>query len=388
MTKITILALDATRSGGAGVYTGQLAIQLAEQGHQITVVCHDASEEVRNGCAIKKIARPKKHWPLGAWRISAVLQLFEYWQALKSLQLGQTDIVIGSAQPMVVIYFMLFPRSRLIYIPHSMIAPIELASYSYAGWLQRWSMITVYRLMERFCLKKATATIRFTQSAANALIHYYGKPVGNKILVMPMPIDMPTHIPEKIAHTEIRLLSVGRLIASKNLGFLLHSLSALPQSGWHLDIVGDGPDRAMLSELAQSLGLAKLVKFHGHQENVTDHYVNADLFVFPSLLESHAIVIVEAMSNALPVLAFQSDGQRYINVNHELIEDGQTGLLATSEEQFSALLQQACLGKIPLRELGLAARQAVIDKNAWQQHGRAMAELIESVRETQHQINF
>ncbi len=61
MARIHILALDATRQGGAGVYTENLASQLAQSGHCVTLICHDASEKVRHGCSVLVIPRPAKN---------------------------------------------------------------------------------------------------------------------------------------------------------------------------------------------------------------------------------------------------------------------------------------------------------------------------------------
>lgn len=47
MADIHILALNANRQGGAGVYTRSFIRALATRGHTITLICHKASDEVK-----------------------------------------------------------------------------------------------------------------------------------------------------------------------------------------------------------------------------------------------------------------------------------------------------------------------------------------------------
>jgi glycosyltransferase involved in cell wall biosynthesis len=72
-----------------------------------------------------------------------------------------------------------------------------------------------------------------------------------------------------------------------------------------LVLVGDGEDRVPLVELTRALGLEGSVSFVGERphEDVIRFMRAADLFVLPSLVESFGIVLVEAMSCGLPVVA-------------------------------------------------------------------------------------
>jgi glycosyltransferase involved in cell wall biosynthesis len=71
-------------------------------------------------------------------------------------------------------------------------------------------------------------------------------------------------------------------------------------------VVGDGPERNRLEQLARSLGIEKAVFFCGwlsHAE-VFRHLRSADVFVFPSLRDNGAGVVFEALgTGAVPVVA-------------------------------------------------------------------------------------
>lgn len=120
------------------------------------------------------------------------------------------------------------------------------------------------------------------------------------------------------------LLTVGRLSAEKGHADLLRALSILTRRGnppGRLLIVGDGPERLALQQLAIGIGIEHLVVFAGHQSNVQPYYGLADLLVLPSHSEGSPNVVLEALAAGLPILATAVGGVPEI-LTHE-----QTGLL-------------------------------------------------------------
>ena len=102
----------------------------------------------------------------------------------------------------------------------------------------------------------------------------------------------------------IKLLFVGRLVPHKGADMLIEALARLPLLDLELTIVGDGPERAPLEELADSWELRDRVTFTGHlsREAVSKHYNSSDLFCFPSVRESSGTVVLEAMAAGLPCI--------------------------------------------------------------------------------------
>jgi len=128
--------------------------------------------------------------------------------------------------------------------------------------------------------------------------------------------------------------SVGRLAAVKNYALLLHAVARLPDaSSWRLILIGDGPERAALSQLAARLGLEDRVEFRGHREDVPQLLQQLDVFVLPSLSEGMSNTVLEAMAAGLPVLASDVGG------NPELIESERSGVLFPSGD-VTALTEQ------------------------------------------------
>lgn len=119
------------------------------------------------------------------------------------------------------------------------------------------------------------------------------------------------------------LLYVGRLGREKNLRFLVRAMHLLAQreTRFRLVIVGRGPMRA---ELAADLPNAH---FTGSVEGpeLSRWYASADLFVFPSQIETFGNVVLEAFASGLPVVGVDAGGVG------ELVTSGVNGLLASAQ---------------------------------------------------------
>ena len=106
---------------------------------------------------------------------------------------------------------------------------------------------------------------------------------------------------------KLELIFVGGLVPRKACDLALRAAAPLLQRDLaRFTVVGDGPERHGLEQLARSLGIEKVVLFCGwlsHAE-VLRHLRSADVFVFPSLRDNGAGVVFEALgSGAVPVVA-------------------------------------------------------------------------------------
>jgi glycosyltransferase involved in cell wall biosynthesis len=102
----------------------------------------------------------------------------------------------------------------------------------------------------------------------------------------------------------VRLAWAGRLVAGKGLEAVVGAMAAEP--ALELEILGDGPDRDRLVELASRSGAGDRIRWSGHiAERATylDHLAAADAFVFPSPAEGFPKVLLDAFAVGLPVLA-------------------------------------------------------------------------------------
>ena len=103
-----------------------------------------------------------------------------------------------------------------------------------------------------------------------------------------------------------RFLAVGRF-SPKHKGFDLliqaFTLFAQKNKEWQLDIVGDGPEKDMLQQMIHEHQLDKRITLHPFTHEIQKYYSSASVYVLSSRWEGMPLVLVEAMSHGLPVIA-------------------------------------------------------------------------------------
>jgi len=103
---------------------------------------------------------------------------------------------------------------------------------------------------------------------------------------------------------ETILLYVGRLSNEKQLDKIRAVLTTVP--GTRLALVGDGPARADLARHFAGTPTTFLGYLRG--EELYSAYASADIFVFPSAMETFGLVLIEAMASGLPVVTSRVGG--------------------------------------------------------------------------------
>jgi glycosyltransferase involved in cell wall biosynthesis len=122
-------------------------------------------------------------------------------------------------------------------------------------------------------------------------------------------------------------------------------------------LVGDGPERARLEQLAQDLGVSGQVIFAGYQSDPSPYYDAMDLFVLPSRSEGLSISLLEAMAAGVPVAVTD------VGENKAVIEDGRCGLvLPDDEEDWKSALTPAMADLPRLAAMAGAARARVRER--------------------------
>ena len=121
------------------------------------------------------------------------------------------------------------------------------------------------------------------------------------------PRDAPDLNPEQ----PLRLSFVGRLVALKGVDMLLEAAAPLLKAGGAtLDLIGDGPERARLQSLIESLGLTASVRMEGWIDHAKlgPRLRESDLFVFPSIREFGGGAVLEAMALGVPPVVLDHGG--------------------------------------------------------------------------------
>ena len=153
----------------------------------------------------------------------------------------------------------------------------------------------------------------------------------------------------------IRIGVVSRLIQQKGVDVLLRAFALLKADHQQADllVVGDGPARASLEDLAQSLELSDRVKFLGYRRDVSTIMRELDVVAFPTHGEGFGLVVLEAWAWAKPVVASA------VTSLPEIIEDERSGLLVPvgNEHALAAALSRLIQDAGLRRALGENGRQ-------------------------------
>jgi len=120
------------------------------------------------------------------------------------------------------------------------------------------------------------------------------------------------------------LLLVGNDLRKKGLACVIEALALLSDATTFVAVVGHVGQRAVWEAMARDLGVGSQLHFLGMREDVGVAYIAADILVHPTLEDTYAMVVLEAMSHALPVIVSQAD---YCGISAELRHDVNACLL-------------------------------------------------------------
>jgi glycosyltransferase involved in cell wall biosynthesis len=126
---------------------------------------------------------------------------------------------------------------------------------------------------------------------------------------------------------------VGRMTGVKDTDAVLEIVAATRERGVPavLCMVGDGPDRERLEQVAHDLGIARSTYFVGYQEDVAGYYRLFDAFLLPSVNEGTPVSAIEALASGTPVVATRVGGVPDVvteGVDGFLVDPGDTDAAA------------------------------------------------------------
>lgn len=132
------------------------------------------------------------------------------------------------------------------------------------------------------------------------------------------------------------LISISRLSEEKGLDKAINAVAYCIKKGLKINyhIIGDGPDKEILQNLTENLNIGKNVFFYGETVNPYRYIPNADLLLFPSVHEAAGLIIEEAASLGVPVLATKT-----ISSDEMVLENNFGWVSENSQEKFSKLLE-------------------------------------------------
>jgi len=346
----------------ARVFIGPLMRYLAGRGYDVAVACSGAeaadgpgvsgAQEIA-GCPFYPVQIPRTIHPLQ--------DLLAVWQLYRLIRRLKPDIVHTQTSKAGVVGRLaawLAGTPIIIHTAHAF------PFHPYLPAPLRWA----YVLIERWAAGLADLLMVDSESIRADGLRARVVRDPAMLVTVPMGVDLkkfspssqgPDNLRESIGAARQHLVvgTVARLVPDKGLGCFLRmaSLIRAVRADVRFLIVGEGPLRSELDQLAKSLGIQSAVVFTGHRTDVPALMQVMDLFILPTLREGFGVVFAEAMAVGKATV-----GSR-IGPVAEVIEDGITGYLAPPEdaEAFARLALDLLSDEKKRRAFGEAGRRRV-----------------------------
>ena len=224
---------------------------------------------------------------------------------------------------------------------------------------------------QRWAWRKASRVVSVSAALADRMTSVVGYPrndihvINNSVDTERFrPLDTPKHElrRELILPTDAPLIGmVSRFVPFKDHAGVIRAIARLHGTGCkaHLALVGDGPLRDELKQLADELDVLEYVHFLGELNNV-ERLLNAlDIFVSNSSHnEGLSLAILEAMACEVPVVATR------VAAHSEVLDEGKAGKLVTPGDERELVEQlRQLVANPPMRStLARAGRERAIDR--------------------------
>jgi glycosyltransferase involved in cell wall biosynthesis len=229
-------------------------------------------------------------------------------------------------------------------------------------WYDNNLLVTLYGMADRFVLRSYSGVVAVSNEVKQQLLKSGVR--GSKIYLINNGIDLrpfdraaPTLRNDTQGTTRPTVGLVGRLSIEKGVDLFLQAaavvLSAIPEAIFW--VVGEGPDRAQLELIIDTLNIQKSVFLLGRRDDMASVYASLDVMVSASRKEGLPIAILEGMASRRAVIATA------VGEVPTIIQHDHTGILVPAEDAnaISAAIIALLEDSASRDRLGAAARQRV-----------------------------
>lgn len=234
----------------------------------------------------------------------------------------------------------------------------------------RWKGKMVLKLqlgLEKAILGRTDILVAQSTRIRSLFVKLYGSRIQKKIRIIPNGVDIDKFCMKTSGKTEPKtsspqILAVGTLSRRKGFDILIKAMEIISrmEPKVRLIIVGEGPQKLALSELAKRLGVEDKVVFLNHlsDEELHKYYRISNVVALPTRAEFFPLVPLEAMTVAKPVISTKVIGPI------DMIIDGENGILVEPNnakelaEETTQLIKDRQLAK----KIGMKGREIVKEK--------------------------
>ena len=232
------------------------------------------------------------------------------------------------------------------------------------------------RLASRVLVKLSTCLFTVSEHTKQMLVARWGWPEQN-VLVIPNGVDTQRFksAEQNPLHPCVVVGNVGSLRPVKNQALLVRACARLAAEGIDLElrIAGEGPERASLLRIAESMNFTEQLTLCGHVSDIPDFLRDLDIFVLSSDSEAHPNALLEALACGIPCV-----GTRVGSVA-EVLDEGRYGQIVEpgNVEDMAQAIRSLIHNPDLHSELRSAGRERVCDKYSMERMAAAYTELYE-----------
>jgi len=279
-------------------------------------------------------------------RESTVSRIAFNWRARQSVRRTKADVLVGFDLDGV------FVRRRALF--HVAAIKGVLADEARFEHGRSRVALTVQSWLEAQHVRRANRVITTSHYSSERIARFYGLN-RDQISIVPEAIDFgrwqQAILNAPLQEERPRILCVAHLYPRKRVDTLLRAFARLKMDV-ELRIVGIGPEKPRLENLALALGTHGRVRFLGQVpfNELVAEYRNATVFALPTSQEGFGIVFLEAMASSLPIIAGEGGAVP------EVVEAGVSGLLVEPDDD--AGVSDALTRVLTDRDLRVSLSQA------------------------------
>lgn len=357
-----------------------------EQGKNMHFYYNPVSEEIRKMC-----------WNQGDWRFYKYYREWQWKTYLMAKEICSSEHIdvlhqlnmIGFREPGYLWKLSKESDVPFVWGPIGGLKQFPLAYLHGAGLKMKLfnrlkNILNVWQFKHEKRVDEALKTARLLVSSIPDSYRAIKKYKGLESIVIPetgcfLSEDIPT---DRFDEKELHVMWVGKFDFRKQLPLALRAIAIANNPNIVLDIYGGGSDEQIASakRVADLLGITEKVVWHGNQPNdvVMNAMHKAQVFLFTSVSEDTSTVVLEAVSNRLPVLCFDACGMAAV-IDDKVGRKVALSNPAQSSTDFAKLLNNLEHDRKLLKQLSENCKQRQ-NELSWEEKAKTMVEWYEKVK--------
>lgn len=251
--------------------------------------------------------------------------------------------------------------------------PVKRIAY-YHGVTSEDFKVKIYNAIDTFTLRRTPHIVAVSEHTKKLLMQRGIEP--HAISVVPNAIDatkLTAPEPNRSTDGPVKLIGAGRFSFEKGFDILIEAIAEIKDSvpPFVLYLYGRGPEEERLRQMVTRYNLGSVVQFMGFIDDIKPIFRTMDALVISSRSEGMPLIILEAWSEYLGIVATQVGGIP------EMITPGETGLLVPPLD-VSALKQsltEAITDRYRMWQFGSAGHRQLPAKYSYARQGELLADI-------------